>query len=87
MTSPLLKSFIVGSSFPIFFPFFYAVSQFDSSFFNFEYKNYTFIAPLFLGLANVAFLVAQNVWKWSDSMRFFLMGTLTPMFVLAIVYT
>lgn len=48
-----LKSFIIGSSFPVFILFFLAVRQMDQKIRNFTYQDYTLIAPLYLGLMNI----------------------------------
>lgn len=48
-----LKSFIIGSSLPVFALFFLAVRKIDPLVRNFSYQDYTLIAPLYLGLMNL----------------------------------
>lgn len=81
-----LKSFIIGSSFPVVIPFLFTVSQFKPSFFHFDYKIYSLIAPLFLGLMNVFYLAVQQVFGLSLTMRFGLMAMIAPTTVLITVY-
>ena len=42
-----VKSFVIGSSWPVFILYFLAVAGYGDKI-NVSYKNYTFIAPLFL---------------------------------------
>jgi hypothetical protein len=48
-----LKSFIIGSSLPVFLPFFLSVQNIDPHTKTYSYQNYTIIAPIYLGLMNV----------------------------------
>lgn len=54
-----LKSFIIGSSYPVFIWYFYPVSRYGELM-NVDYKLYTMVAPVFLGLLNVFGLYLQN---------------------------
>jgi hypothetical protein len=74
--SDYVKAFVIGSSYPVFIPFFYAVSQYDESMINYGYKSYTLIAPLFLGTLNVVGLYLANTYGLSRMKRFGLTGTL-----------
>jgi len=53
MADSHLKSFVIGSSFPVFILFFLAVRRMDPKDRNYSYENYTLLAPLYLGLMNV----------------------------------
>lgn len=53
MSSKLLKSFVIGSSFLAFFHFFTRVSQVSSRVHNYSYQAYSLAAPVYLGLMNV----------------------------------
>ena len=48
-----LKNFIIGSSFPVFAPFYLAVLSLNPEKRNYTYQLYTFIAPIYLGLMNM----------------------------------
>ena len=79
-----LKSFIIGSSFPVFSPFFYNVSKLPSNLKNYSYVTYTFIAPLYLGLINsLATLIGQK-WNLSLRQRYLIIGPLSGLLVAGI---
>ena len=48
-----IGSFLIGSSFPVFAPFFYRVSQIPNAEKNYSYGLYSFIAPLYFGVMNM----------------------------------
>ncbi len=65
-----LRSFIIGSSWPIFIPFFYGVANlYSPKIFNYSYQDYTFIAPVYLGLMNVIATFIGLQFKLSLSCR------------------
>ena len=80
-----LRAFIIGSSYPVFFLYFLAVSRFKREYFNFDYTRYTFIAPPVLGLMNVVSLYIAKWFHISKELRFFLMSLLAPTIVLSVV--
>lgn len=71
-----LRAFIIGSSFPVFALYFIAVSNYDESITNYTYKNYTIIAPLFLGTINMVGLYLSNVYSLTKFQRFILTALL-----------
>ena len=81
-----LRAFVIGSSFYVFFLFFYFVSQFDPKKSNISYKNYSIIAPLGLGIMNMIALWVARVWNLSRRMKYFIASILAPICVLAFVY-
>ena len=82
-----LRAFVIGSSFLVFIPFFYAVSNFDRKNINFDYIPYTFLAPFALGMMNVASLIISNYFGFTKNMRFLFMSILAPTCVLITVYS
>ena len=81
-----LRAFVIGSSFFVFFLFFFFVSRFDPKKFHYPYKNYTLIAPLFLGIMNMVALWMERTWHLTRRMKYFVMSILAPICVLAFVY-
>ena len=75
MSSEYIKAFTISSSWPVFVLYFYAVSHYDEVR-NYSFKNYVFVAPLFLGLLNMAGLFISKEYNLSRNMRFLLTGLL-----------
>lgn len=76
-----LKSFVIGSSFPVFAPFFYSVSQLPSNVKNYSYASYTLIAPLYLGIINILATLIGQKWNLSLRQRYLIIGPLSGLFV------
>lgn len=85
--SNYLQSFIVGSSFPVLFPFFAAVARLPSSIKNYTYEDYTLLAPLYLGLMNVLATYLGERFDLSPRQRYVLVGVISPLIVIAIAYS
>jgi len=81
MSHEYLRAFVIGSSFLVFFPFFYIVSKMDPKYRNYSYVSYTFIAPVFLGFANMFSLFLQNTFHLSKENRFLSISLLAPTIV------
>jgi len=81
MINQYLRAFVIGSSFFVFFPYFFIVSNFEKKMYNFSYKYYTFLAPIALGLMNVFSLIIANYLNLSKKNRFLLMSILSPAIV------
>ncbi len=81
--SSVLREFVIGSSAIVVLPFFYIVSKFTPDKFNFDYKSYTFLAPIVLGLMNViSFLLLGH-----SPYRYLLTSLVAPTIVLfTVVY-
>lgn len=86
MTNKYLRAFVIGSSFFVFIPYFYAVSNFDPKHFNFDYKIYTYLAPFALGLMNLFSLILAKKFNISNHNRFLYTSIIAPTFVLSTVY-
>jgi len=81
-----LRAFVIGSSAFVFLPYFYLVSVLKSSDFNYDYKSYTFLAPVALGCMNVASLMMAERFNLSANRRFLYAGFIAPTIVLAAVF-
>jgi len=82
MLNEYLRAFVIGSSFPVFVPFFYSVSRFEKEKFNFNYEAYTFLAPPSLGFMNVVSLFLANQLNINKNLRFLLTSLIAPTLVL-----
>lgn len=87
MHNKYLRAFVIGSSFLVFAPYFYAVSNFKDEKFNYDYKRYTFGAPIFLGFMNMLSLFIAEKFKISKTYRFLLISIISATIVLlTIIY-
>lgn len=77
----ILKSFIIGSSFPVILPFFYVVSNIPTHLRNYSYFTYTWVAPLYLGIINVLATLIGQKWGLSLRQRYLLVGPLSGLLV------
>ena len=78
-----LKQFVIGSSFIVFAPFYYAVQN-NQPKKTYTYYKYTFLAPIWFGLWNVISLILANHFKLSLRNRFLLVTILSSLSVMAI---
>ena len=83
MNSNFLRAFIIGSSFPVIFPHFFAVANLDESKINYTYKQYTFVAPIYYGIMNVISLYVAILVGLSRRQRYLLVGTISPLIVIS----
>jgi heme/copper-type cytochrome/quinol oxidase subunit 4 len=81
-----LRAFVIGSSFYVFFLFFFFVSRFDPKKFHYSYKKYSFLAPVGLGIMNMIALWIAKTWNLTRRMKYFVMSILAPICVLVYVY-
>lgn len=82
MTNEYLRAFVIGSSCFVFLPYFYFVSNFDKKYFNFDYKIYTYFAPIALGLMNLTSLIVAKMFNISHNNRFLYSSIIAPTLVL-----
>ncbi len=82
MVNEYLRAFVIGSSFLVFFPYFYSVYGFEKEKFNFDYDTYTFLAPPTLGLMNVVSLLISKQFNINKKFRFLLASFIAPTLVL-----
>jgi hypothetical protein len=85
MGNEYLKSFVIGSSWLVFLPYFYIVSNFDPSQFNFDYKLYTYFAPAALGIMNLISLIIAEKYNITTKNRFLYTSIIAPTLVLITV--
>ena len=77
-----LKQFVIGSSYIVFAPFFYAVQ--NNKFKTYEYYTYTLIAPVWFGLWNIISLILSNILKLNLKERFLLISILSSISIMLI---
>ena len=82
MSNEYLRSFVLGSSWLVFIPYFYIVSNFDPQQFNFDYKLYTYFAPAALGIMNLISLIIAKKYNISTKNRFLYTSIIAPTLVL-----
>ena len=80
-----LKSFIIGSSWPVFIIFFYGTSQFDPKVLNYSYQSYSFTAPIYLGMMNVLATFIGNIFGFSLRQRMIVGGLISGLTIMAII--
>ena len=86
MKNEYLRAFVIGSSFFVFFPYFFSVSKLkEYKKINYDYVSYSFIAPIALGLMNVVSLYLANEFNFSKINRFLFMSLFAPTIVLIFV--
>jgi len=86
MNNQYLRAFVIGSSFFVFFPYFFIVSSLKKTNVNFSYKYYTFLAPIGLGLFNVLSLYLSIIFNLTKISRFILISLIAPTLVALTVY-
>lgn len=85
MRNEYLRAFVIGSSCFVFLPYFYIVSNFDTDQFNFDYKTYTYLAPVALGIMNLISFILSKKYNISTKNRFLYTSIIAPTFVLLTV--
>lgn len=81
-----IRSFILASSYPVFFPHFLSVSLLDESTINYTYTQYTFIAPLYYGFMNMLSLWMSKIWNLTRRERYLWIGTISPLIVITFAF-
>ena len=77
-----LKQFIIGSSYLVFAPHFYAVQ--NSQIKTYSYYEYTMIAPIWLGMWNVISLILAEYFNLTMRQRFLLVSVLASISIMII---
>ena len=78
-----LKSFIIGSSYPVFSSFYYAVYNSQPKK-TYTYYNYTMIAPLWFGLWNIISLMLAKHFDLNLRMRYVVVSILSAFSIMTI---
>jgi hypothetical protein len=73
-----LRAFVIGSSFFVFFLFFYSIIQIPTKKRNYHFYQYTFIAPFFLGLMNMVSLYISDVFNITRQFSLFVTSISVP---------
>jgi hypothetical protein len=82
-----LRAFVIGSSFFVFILFFIAVYNIiRSGKMNYNYYEYTIIAPIGLGFVTMAALWLSENFNISKRMAYLIISVLAPIVVLSYVY-
>lgn len=77
------KPFVIGSSYLVVAPFFYAVKN-NQPKKTYSYYNYTLIAPVWFGLWNMISLYLASAFKLSLQMRFLVISVLSSLSIMII---
>lgn len=86
MWNEYLRAFVIGSSYLVFFPHFLAVGTADKKQLNYTYRQYTLVAPIYLGIMNMISLFIANTYNLSSRMRYLLIGCISPLIVISFSY-
>ena len=78
-----LKQFVVGSSFLVFLPFYYAVKN-NQPKKTYSYYKYTLLAPVWFGIWNVISLILAEYFNLTMKMRFLLVSILSAISIMII---
>lgn len=78
-----IKQFIIGSSYPVFFSFYYSVKNSQPKK-TYKYYDYTMVAPLWFGLWNIISLIIAEKFNLSNRLRFILISLLSSVSIMII---
>ena len=78
-----LKQFVIGSSYIIFAPFYYAVENSQPKK-TYSYYDYTLVAPVWFGIWNIISLKLAEYLKLTMRQRFLLVSILSSLSIMAI---
>lgn len=79
-----LKEFIIGSSYLVFLPFFYAVKNSVNK--NYSYYYYTMAAPFGFGLWNIISLLIAEHFGLSKRQRFLVISIISSLTIMTISF-
>ena len=78
-----LKQFVIGSSYIVFAPFFYAVEKSQPKK-TYSYYDYTLIAPVWFGIWNIISLLLAEYFNLTMRQRYILVSILSSLSVMVI---
>ena len=78
-----IKEFVIGSSYIVFLPFFYAVENSQSKK-TYTYYQYTLIAPVWFGIWNIISLIIAEYLGLSKRQRFFIISIISSLSIMLI---
>ena len=71
-----LKQFVIGSSFLVFAPFYYGVQN-NQPKKNYDFYNYSLIAPVWFGLWNIISLIIADYFNFTKRKRFMVISLMS----------
>lgn len=80
-----LKEFILGSSYFVFLPHFYAVQNSQSKK-TYSYYHYTLVAPVWYGIWNIISFIIAKQFNLTKRLRFFLISIISSLCIMGIAY-
>lgn len=86
MNTNYLRAFVIGSSFLVVLPHLFAVSRLDESKLNYTYKQYSFVVPMYYGLMNALSLYIALTFDLTNTIRYLLIGSISPLLVISFSY-
>ena len=81
MSNSYIRSFVIGSSLPVFMHFFLSVQKIDNKLKNYTYEDYSIIAPLYLGFMNMISLYIGRQFGLTLRERLFYISLISVVFV------
>ena len=78
-----LKQFIIGSSYPVLFSFYYSVKNSQPKK-TYKYYNYTLAAPVWFGVWNIISLMLAERLNLTNNMRFILISIISSLSIMII---
>ena len=78
-----LKQFVVGSSFLVFFQFYYSAKNHQPKK-TYDYYRYTLVAPIWFGLWNIISLIIAEKYKLNFEKRFLLISFISALSIMII---
>ena len=79
-----IKSFVIGSSLPVFMHFFLSVQNIDPKSKNYTYEDYSIVAPLYLGFMNMISLFIGKQFGLNLRERLFYISLISAVCVMGI---
>lgn len=81
-----IRSFVIGSSLPVFSIFFKAVQNYEKQgIINYSYYNYSLIAPLYLGIMNIIAYIIRTNFGLSLKQSLLLISIISSMIVMVFI--
>ena len=79
-----LKSFTIGTSGPVFFPHIASLALRDKDFYDYSFKIYSLIGPIYYGLMNMLSVYLGKIFNLSLELRLFLISVLSILFIVSL---
>ena len=79
-----LKSFTIGTSGPVFFPHIALLSLKDENFYDYSFKTYSLLGPIYYGLMNMLSVYLGKIFHLSLQLRLFFISILSILFIVSL---